>query len=151
MRIILWRSLSAFMRCTILSMISLMVRSVQALVQGGNLEGTMFGSAYGGAGHNLHVAPEDLVVQCACTLEELYMGCVKKVGFERLALGLDGKSVRRVKEEVEVEVRPGYGEGDEVRFKEEGNEGFEYPNSDLVIKIKAVSYTHLTLPTNREV
>lgn len=108
----------------------------------------MFGSAYGGIGNNVKAAPEELIVPCECTLEELYMGCLKKVGYERLVLGLDGKSPKRQREEIEVEIKPGYADGDRLCFKEKGNEGYEYPNcnshynrlADLIIMIKELAH-----------
>ena len=93
----------------------------------------MFGSAYGGTGRSPASPPVDLVISCECTLDELYMGCLKKLQFERLVLGLDGKSTRKQNDEIEVEIRPGYSDGEKLTFNGNGNEGFEYPNCNILI------------------
>jgi DnaJ-class molecular chaperone len=76
------------------------------------------------------------------------MGCMKKVSLEKLVLGLDGRSLKKQKDEIEVEIKPGYSNGDQLRFKEKGNEGYEYKNcnshsnriADLVITIKELEH-----------
>lgn len=88
----------------------------------------MFGSAYGGANQPFPPKPNDLVVNCECTLEELYEGCMKKVNYERNVLGLDGKSNKPQKQEMEVEIKPGYQEGEIMRFPGKGHESCGYSN-----------------------
>lgn len=91
------------------------------------MEGSMFGSAYGGAGQKPASAPDDLTVACECTLEELYMGCIKKLTYERSVLGLDGKSAKKKVETMDVEVKPGHSQSTVIRHPGKGNEAYAYP------------------------
>ena len=91
------------------------------------MEGSLFGSAYGGLGQKPSKAPDDLTVMCECTLEELYMGCMKKLSYERLTLGLDGKSTKKSAEVIDVEIKPGLAHDNIIKFVGRGNEAYSYP------------------------
>ncbi len=73
------------------------------------------------------MAPDDLTVTCECTLEEMYLGCTKKLKYERAVLGLDGKSARKTREEIDIEIKPGHSSAHILRFAGKGNEGYSYP------------------------
>lgn len=87
----------------------------------------MFGSAYGGASQRPPKAPIDLIIRCECTLEELYLGCMKRLTYEREVLGLDEKSTKKKSDNMEFEIKPGYSEGTVLRFPGRGNEACCYP------------------------
>ena len=91
------------------------------------MEGSMLGSAYGGAAHKPPKAPDDLTVTCECTLEELYMGCMKKVAYETEVLALDGKTTKKKPGNIEIEIKPGQSADRVIRFVGKGNEGYSYP------------------------
>lgn len=96
------------------------------------MEGSILGSAYGGAAQRATKAPTDLTVTCECTLEELYFGCMKKIEYERTALGIDGKSEKKITESIEVEIKPGQSSDHVIRFPGKGNEGYSYPTCNLL-------------------
>ena len=61
---------------------------------GKDLEGSMFGGAYGGANMKPPSIPEDVIIVINCSLEEFYNGCMKIIKYNRLILALDGKSTK---------------------------------------------------------
>eukprot|EP00831_Metopus_contortus_P041297 TRINITY_DN3239_c0_g1_i2.p1 TRINITY_DN3239_c0_g1~~TRINITY_DN3239_c0_g1_i2.p1 ORF type:complete len:195 (-),score=60.85 TRINITY_DN3239_c0_g1_i2:35-619(-) len=69
--------------------------------------------------------------------------CVQETGYQRRVhgLGLDGKSVRKHLEEMQVQIHPGQGERSNIRFEHKGNEAYSYPTSDLVIKIQELPHS----------
>ena len=95
------------------------------------MEGSLYGSAFGGSGQKPPRAPEDLTVSCECTFEELYMGCLKKLSYERLVLGLDGRSTKNVPETIEIEIKPGQSPENMIKLVGKGNEGYSYPTCIL--------------------
>ncbi len=120
------------------------------------LEGSMLGSAFGGSSQKPPKAPDDLTVICECTLEELYMGCMKKVEYERNVLGLDGKTTKKSAESIEVEIKPGQASDSIIKFPGKGHEAYSYPTcstfflfyfqdskfaiADLLIKVTEVQH-----------
>lgn len=82
----------------------------------------MFGDAFGGQRYPLNPAPEDIVVSLECTLYEFYNGCLKKIEFERDVLSHDGRTTRPEKEELNIEVKPGFSEKTVLEFPSKGNE-----------------------------
>jgi DnaJ-class molecular chaperone len=95
------------------------------------MEGSLFGSAYGGSGQKPSKSPDDLTVMCECTLEELYMGCMKKLSYERTILGLDGKSTKKSQESIDVEIKPGHAQDNIIKYVGKGNEAYSYPTCNL--------------------
>jgi DnaJ-class molecular chaperone len=93
--------------------------------------------------------PEDLVVGCECTLEELYMGCMKRLSYTRTVLNQDGKTPKKQDQTFDVEIKPGHGAGSVLRFVGRGNEGYSYPTckrgsrgiADLLVKIAETPHT----------
>ena len=66
----------------------------------------------------------DVEVNCECTLEELYNGCVKSVTFERDKLMNDNKTTKKVKETVNVTIKRGYGTQTVLKHPGKGNEAY---------------------------
>ncbi len=87
----------------------------------------MFGSAYGGARQKSLAAPKEAVINCPCTLQELYVGCTKHLEYEREVLGIDQRSTRRGAEARDVVIKPGYSQSSVLRFPKMGNEAAFYP------------------------
>jgi DnaJ-class molecular chaperone len=58
------------------------------------IEGSMFGSAFGGMNQPLAEPMEDVCVDVDCTLIEFYNGARKQVEYERQVIGLDGTTLR---------------------------------------------------------
>ena len=96
--------------------------------------GSLLGDAYGGKNQPLLPKPEDITVTLGCTLHEFYNGCLKKAAYERQVLLHDGKTTREAREEVTVEVKPGYSESTVLTFANKGNEAQGHKPSKLVIK-----------------
>ena len=95
--------------------------------------GSLLGDGFKGAAEPLLPAPADIHVTLAVSLHELYNGCHKKVEYERKVLLLDGRSTRSVKEELAVEVRPGYSEATVLTFSSKGNEAEGHKPSKLIV------------------
>jgi len=70
--------------------------------------------------------PADAAVRCPCTLEELYVGGMKKIQYERDEFGLDGKSTKKKTELFEFELKPGYSTKTVLRFFGKGNNAYSY-------------------------
>jgi len=87
----------------------------------------MLGSAFGGSNAKPPSAPDDLTIICECTLEELYMGSMKKLNYERNVLGLDGKTPKKQAQNIEVEIKPGQPTDSYIRFPGKGHEAYSYP------------------------
>lgn len=68
------------------------------------------------------------------TLHELYNGCLKRAVYDRRTMLHDGKTTRETREEVNVEVKPGYSEKTVLKFANKGNEAEGHKASSLIIK-----------------
>jgi hypothetical protein len=68
----------------------------------------MFAHSFGAQHTNYLPAPKDILLVLECSLQEFYNGCLKKVSFERKRLMHDGKTARAKREDMEVEVKPGF-------------------------------------------
>ena len=98
--------------------------------------GSLLGDAYGGKSQPLLPAPEDITVTLECTLHELYNGCLKRVIYDRNVLMHDGKTTKEQREEVNVEVKPGYSEKTILAFANKGKEAEGHKCSRLVVSFK---------------
>ena len=92
--------------------------------EGLDMQGTLFGDAFGGIGRKPVQRPADIEVVLACTLRELYNGCMKEISFERHELNKDEKTTTVVRHKKEIEVRPGFSKETCLRFDGEGNQAF---------------------------
>jgi len=96
----------------------------------------MFGDAYGGQNQPKILPPTDIVIVLECTLHEFYNGCLKKIDFERELLTHDGRTTRLQKEEMNIEVKPGFSEETVLNFPSKGNEAHAHKPSQLIVKFK---------------
>jgi DnaJ-class molecular chaperone len=76
------------------------------------------------------------VITLECTLQEFYNGCLKKIDFDRDVLTHDGRTTKPVKEDMNIEVKPGFSEATVLTFPSKGNESHAYKPSKLLIKFK---------------
>ena len=60
---------------------------------GTEVEGSLFGSAFGGLHEPKLPAMPSIEVIVPTTLKEFYNGCIKTVSFQRQTVALDGKTV----------------------------------------------------------
>jgi hypothetical protein len=61
---------------------------------------------------------------------------LKKIEFERDVLTHDGKTTKPVREEMNIEVKPGFSEKTVLAFNSKGNEAHAHKPSKLVIKFR---------------
>lgn len=102
--------------------------------------GSLLGDGFKGANEALLPAPADIHVTLDVTLHELYNGCLKKVEYERKVLQLDGRSTRNQKEELSVEVKPGYSEATLLTFSNKGHEAEGYKPSKLIVHFAQIAH-----------
>ena len=79
---------------------------------------------------------KDIIIDLECTLEELYIGCIKNVKFMRKKVASDSVTLEEVEENIDVDILRGYDKNSVIVFKGMGNEGLGEKNSDLIVKIK---------------
>ena len=79
---------------------------------------------------------KDIIIDLECTLEELYIGCIKNVKFIRKKVASDSVTLEEVEENIDVDILRGYDKNSVIVFKGMGNEGLGEKNSDLIVKIK---------------
>lgn len=109
------------------------------------LHGSCFGYASGGILNKERDSfkPEDVHVTLECTLDELYIGCMKEVRYSRNIITLDSQIVPS--DEVKlVEIKPGYRDGQEIVLKHEGSLGFDNECKDLIIHVKEITHANYT-------
>jgi DnaJ-class molecular chaperone len=80
-------------------------------------------------------------VTLECTLEELYVGCIKEIEYSRTIYTLDSQIVPS-KETKLVEVKPGYKCGQKIVLEGEGSMSSHDKFKDLIITIKQLPHTH---------
>lgn len=102
--------------------------------------GGMFGSGFGdmGAGAGMSKGPrkgDTVKTQLLCSLEELYLGCSKRLKVTRKRLNPDGRSTRMDEKILEINVKPGWKPGTTITFPNEGDEGANKRPSDLAFVI----------------
>jgi DnaJ-class molecular chaperone len=74
---------------------------------GSELDGSLFGTAFGGLNEPKPAKMPDINVKVDLTIKEIFCGVRKEVTYERQTLGLDGRTVRQETSSVSVVVRPG--------------------------------------------
>lgn len=100
------------------------------------IEGSLFGSAFGGMNQPLPEPMEDISVDVECTLVEFYCGARKQVDYERQVIGLDGTTVRQELNTVDVFVTPGMKKNTKITFHSQGNQQLKRKPTDLHITFK---------------
>ena len=79
---------------------------------------------------------KDIIIELECTLEELYLGCIKNMKYKKQKISADSLTLEEKEENIDVEILKGYDKNSVIVFKEMGNEYLGEKNSDLIIKIK---------------
>jgi DnaJ-class molecular chaperone len=100
------------------------------------IEGSFFGTAFGGMKQPLPEKLEDIHVTVECTLQEYYSGSRKSVEYKRQVLGLDGHTTRQETASVEVFVQPGMEENRKMTIAGQGNQQQKREPTDLHIQFK---------------
>ena len=113
--------------------------------RGQDLHGSLFGTAYGGANQPKKPIVSDVFVNVPCTLIEFYNGCVKNVVYFRQELALDGYTMKTVKVEKKVIVKPGFSNFNSLTFNGEGNTKNRHLSTNLI-----VTFTEVALPTDHK-
>ena len=75
--------------------------------QGTELEGSIFGTAFGGMNEPAAPRVSDIEVTVSVTLREIYNGSKKCVRYQRQVVGLDGRTVKTETASVDMIVCPG--------------------------------------------
>ena len=79
--------------------------------------------------------PPAQVVALACSLEELYCGCVKRPSVSRMVATADGMDVAPEDVTMDVVIKPGYGEGTSITFRGQGDRLPGMKASDLTFLV----------------
>lgn len=90
--------------------------------RGLELDGSVFGTAFGALNEPPAAKLGNITATLSVSLKEFYCGSQKHVTYSRQVVGLDGRSVKQESSTVEVFVRPGMLESQELLFKGKGNE-----------------------------
>ena len=109
--------------------------------------GSMFATSFGASNDTLP-APKDIKITLECTLQEFYNGCMKKVVYERKKLLHDGKTARAQRQEMDVEVKPGFSEHTTLTYTQKGHEAEGHKPSNIVISFKQAAHPFLKRKDN---
>lgn len=102
----------------------------------------MLGDGFKGLNQKAALKTHDVVVTLHCTLEEFYVGSIKKFEYMVDEVQHDGNTVLKVKKNSSVQVDPGFSEQTVLTFKGKGNQFPKLANSNLVIKFAQVENKH---------
>ncbi|KAI8929608.1 DnaJ domain-containing protein [Entophlyctis helioformis] len=118
-------------------------------------EVAIFGSKFGGLhGMNRGVNPQlinqdpPVEFDLLLTLEELYLGCIKKIKITRKVLNDDGITTTPVDKILTVEVQRGWKPGTKVIFPREGDQGPNRIPADMVFFVKEDKHPRFTRQQN---
>ena len=103
-------------------------------LNGTDVYASLLGDAYGAKNQAPSKKPADITVTLKCTLAEFYNGSLKTVKYSRDKTKPDGRTVQKVEEELQVEVKPGFDSDTCLTFAGMGNDQFTHPRSNLIIK-----------------
>lgn len=70
------------------------------------------------------------------SLEDVLIGCTKKMKIERNVMNSDMKSTRREQKVITINVKPGWKAGTKITFKQEGDQNPESIPADIVFVVK---------------
>lgn len=111
---------------------------------GSNLKGGMFADSLKGQQEAARAIPSDIEVTIECTMKEFYCGSVHQIEFDRQEIHHVPKVSTLFKRTKQVEVKPGYSESTVLVFRGEGNQAYDQPTSNLVIKFKQTEHKSVT-------
>ena len=106
---------------------------------GAELEGSVFGTAFGGLNEPKAPKLDDIRVKLDVSLKEFYCGSRKVVTYDRQVVGFDGRTVKNETSQVEVFIRPGMLEKQELLFKSKGNEQPNMAATDLIVSFNMLA------------
>jgi len=102
---------------------------------GTKLQGSMFGSAFGGAKAPLAGAVGEVKIDVPVTVAEFYNGCVKDVTYERQVVALDGHTARQEECVKTFVIKAGMAAGTKLRFRGDGNQQLKREPTDLIVTL----------------
>lgn len=102
---------------------------------GSDVFGSLLGDAHGAKRKPKPSKPKDVEVTVKCSLVEFYNGSMKTVSYTRDKIHPDGRSMTKVPEELQVEVKPGFDHTSVLTFAGLGNEQYQNARSNLVVKL----------------
>ena len=100
------------------------------------IEGSCFGTAFGGMNQPKPEKLDDVEVTVECSLQEFYNGAKKEVKYQRQVVGLDGRTITTEDASVTVFVRPGMLESAKLCLRGKGNEQPKQRATDLYVRFK---------------
>lgn len=101
--------------------------------------GSIFSSAYGGQSQEVQTPLPNIIVECECTLEELYTGCIKRLAYKRHTLTLDHRTTSLEESVIDIEIFPGYDKSTVLTYPAQGNEA-PGMSSDLIVHLSEKSH-----------
>lgn len=117
---------------------------------GSELEGSVFGTAFGALNEPSAPKLKDICVKLDVTLKEFYCGSRKQVCYDRQVVGFDGRTVKTESSCVEVFIRPGMLDSQELLFKGQGNEQPNCAPTDLIVSFNALKDECFTRQGNND-
>jgi DnaJ-class molecular chaperone len=79
---------------------------------------------------------DDKIISIDCSLEELYYGCIKKYSLERLIIGRQNGTTKKIKENIEISIKKGYKDGTRITYSKKGDENINKITGDVVFIVK---------------
>lgn len=108
---------------------------ISKLMHTEEIEGSLFGTAMRGMSQPSKPRPQDLELTVACTLSELYNGCIKTIEYDRQVLNDDNFTLKTTKLSKSLQIRRGMRSGQQIKFEYEGHMSAHYPPSALVFTV----------------
>ena len=100
----------------------------------------VFGSAFGGQNYTKTEKLNPININLACTLEELYSGCVKTIKYKKHKLSYNLRTTNIEEVSQDIEIFKGYDNSTVITFKEKGNDSPGSVSSDLNVYIKELPH-----------
>uniref|UniRef100_A0A1A8CE32 DnaJ homolog subfamily B member 13 n=1 Tax=Nothobranchius kadleci TaxID=1051664 RepID=A0A1A8CE32_NOTKA len=74
------------------------------------------------------------------SLDDLYLGCIKKIQLSRMVINEDGQSSEIQEKILTIEVKRGWKEGTRIIFPKEGDQGLNRVPADIVFTVRQKSH-----------
>ena len=103
--------------------------------------GSMFGYACLGKYWETEEKPINIQVSVLCTLEELFLGCVKSLKYERSVFDATRTSTCIEMCDKEIVIKPGYYQGLKLVYKGEGSDKMNCRRGDLIVTVNEKEHT----------